>query len=68
MTLRLERPGTDEELPIFLTVRAEDGNWTPGPHATIEAGNVVEVNEAELAWLVEDAGPRALEALRGLAA
>jgi hypothetical protein len=60
---RFERPSAGEGLPVSVEVQVE-GAWTPGPCVAIECGNVVELDVDELAWLVEDSGPKALAALR----
>lgn len=62
--LRFERPGTEVDLPVTVTVQESDGDWTPGPCVTIESGNLIELGVDGLAWLIEDAGPKALAALR----
>lgn len=64
--LTVVRRGDDESIPVVVTAEPGDGAWTPGPCAQIEAGNVIELDVDELAWLVEDAGPKVLTALRAL--
>lgn len=54
-----------DHLTVRLAAHAEDGMWTPGPYASLEAGNAIELTVDEFAWLVEDAGPKVLAELRG---
>jgi hypothetical protein len=49
---------------MVVRVSVREGAWTPSPHCAIEAGPEIELNVQELAWLVEEAGPTALDALR----
>lgn len=50
--------------PLRVCVVSEPGGWTPGPHVVVESGNHLELTERELEWLVRDAAPKALAALR----
>jgi hypothetical protein len=54
-------------LPLVVTVLRGHGAFTPGPCAVVECGNFIELTVEELAWLMEDAGPKALDRLRELA-
>lgn len=64
--LVLTRPGDDDSLPVVVLVSPEDGIATPGPFVSIEVGTFVEMDLAEFEWLLEQAGPKALERLRAL--
>lgn len=59
-----ESPESDDRLAIELGVVRSEGIWTPAPYAHLKAGNEIELTADELAWLVEDAGPKALAKLR----
>lgn len=66
--LVLTRAVDEASLPVVVTVKQDDGAYTEGPHCAIEAGNAIELTADELAWVVEDAGPQALAALRAVPA
>lgn len=57
-------PNGADRPPLQVCVVREAGGWTPGTHVVVESGNHLELTERELAWLVGEAGPRALAALR----
>jgi hypothetical protein len=63
--LVMSLPNGADRPPLQVCVVRESGGWTPGAHVVVESGNHLELNERELEWLIGEAGPRALAALRG---
>lgn len=59
-------PGGEDRPPLEMSVRTVAGGWTAAPYVSLEAGNQLELTEDELRWLVNDAGPDALERLADL--
>lgn len=66
--LVLMRPGGEDRPPLEVTVCRQAGGWTPAPYVAVEAGNVIELTADELLWLIQAAGPWALDRLRELQA
>jgi hypothetical protein len=65
-TLHLLRPGSETRSPLSVMVLVTDGGWTPGPYCSIELGTELELTADELEWLLDEAGPAALERLRAM--
>lgn len=65
VALEITAPDVDEQrVPPRLEVVRDDGGWTAGPFIVLTAGNEVELDADEFAWLIEVAGPVALARLR----